>query len=172
MPTGADGLHRVDRWGLIDQIERARSTPPVGLLLVGWDPPTDGVGSNDHLIERSIVFAVAACTESTDTVVAASTCEVAIVRAPLRAPAAAESLAHRLAQRLDTELERLAVEARQPRTAWAIGVAVARPEDRGSDLVRHGHSALDDAWLLGGRRLVAFDDGDRELLGPTEPDHS
>lgn len=116
------------------------------------------------MVEKTVVFSVAACAELSDAILAASTSEVAVIRAPLGGPAAAEGLAHRLAQRLDSELARLALDAGQPQIGWAIGVVAARRDDTGDDLLRYAQSALDDAWLLGGRRLVAFDDGDRELL--------
>ncbi len=145
--------------------------PPVGLLLIGWDRIGESYGVHELQVERSVVFTATACTRITDEIIAASGNELAVVRSALDAPAAAEGLAHRIAQRLDTELQSLAVDTERSPTRWAIGVAVGRPDDGAADLLRYAEVALDDAWLLGGGRLVAFDDGDRELLDPgAEPD--
>ncbi|MEM9561324.1 MAG: hypothetical protein AAGA93_01820 [Actinomycetota bacterium] len=134
------------------------------MLLIGWDRLDEVYGVHELQVERSVVFTVTACTRVTDEIIAASTNELAVVRAPLDAPAAAEGLARRIAQRLGPELESLAVDAERSPTRWAIGVAVSRAEDEPADLLRHAEAALGDAWVLGGGRLVAFDDGDRELL--------
>ena len=166
-------LARPDQGGLIDQIGQAQDDPPVGLVIVGWerlDPPGGPVAAPseeptyDQLVERSVGFVVAACAGRSDRLLAAAETEVAIVRSPLSGPATAESLAHHVAKRLDVELDRLAISADRPAARWAIGVAVGRRDDRAVDLLRYAEAALDDAWLLGGRRLVAFDDGDRDLL--------
>jgi GGDEF domain-containing protein len=151
----------------VARLAAAGADPPVGLVLVGWEPPDEEATEYRHQTERSVAFVVAATTDADDTVTAASTDRVAIIKAPLRAPAAAEGLAHRVARALDVELDRLSTASDRAAVPWAIGVAVDRPEDRPDQLLRHAEAALDDAWLQGGRRVVAFDDEDRDLADPT-----
>ena len=183
------GPARVDQAGLIERIAVAQGDPPVGLIVVGWERarhrpgapapmgpvpvgpgPDDPIPDDDRQVERTVVFAVTSCAARDDHIVASAEAEVAVVRSALGGPAAAEALAHRMATRLDVELDRLAIATGQATARWAIGVAVGRCEDRPADLLRYAETALDDAWVLGGRRIVAFDDGDRELLErPVDP---
>lgn len=163
-PSAPSELVPVGRGGVLARLTASLDRPPAGVLLIGWDRLDEVYGVHELQVERSVVFTVTACTRVTDEIIAASTNELAVVRAPLDAPAAAEGLARRIAQRLGPELESLAVDAERSPTRWAIGVAVSRAEDEPADLLRHAEAALGDAWLLGGGRLVAFDDGDRELL--------
>lgn len=148
---------------LLDRLETAQASRPLGLLLVGWEFPAGTATDVDYSrqIERSVAFGLAACVGRDDVVVAASATTLAVVVAPLTRPAATEGLAHRVAQRLDIELDRLATEYRRPPSRWAIGLVVDRPGDEPVDLVKYAGRALDDAWLLGARQIVAFDDGRR-----------
>lgn len=172
-PTGAAGPRpaRTDQAGVTGLIAAAQHDPPVGVIIVGWDRPepepaqaTTDEPTYEHQIEQSVLFAVAATAGPSAEILASAEAEVAVVQSALRGPATAEALAHRLARRLDVELDRLATTADRPVARWAIGMAVGHPTDRAAELLRYAESALNDAWLLGGRRLVAFDDGNRGLL--------
>jgi hypothetical protein len=162
---------------LIDRIGVAQDDPPIGIILVGWDRPDQAdvdhgsiptaaelESTYEHQVERSVIFAVTGCAGRADHILASTDAEVAVVRSALSGPASAEALAERIGRRLDAELDRLSISTGEPAVRWAIGVAVSRPDDAPDDLLRHAETALDDAWLLGGRHLVAFDRGNRDVL--------
>lgn len=151
---------------LADQVEAALAHPPVGLLLIGWQRTGDPAEPYEQRVEQAIVFTATSCARQSDVVAAATHERLAVVRAALDAPAATEGLAHRIVQRLDAELEIVATNAGRDRVRWAVGAAIGYEGDGADDLLRYANLALDDAWARGGHRLVAFDDTDRDLLGP------
>ncbi len=150
---------------LIDQIAVAQHDPPVGVILIGWERPpgsaTSLASGYPAQVEKSAVYVVTGCAGRSDRVLASADDEVAVIRSAMSGPATAEALAARMARQLEVELDRLAIEAGEPSARWAIGLVVGRDDDGPTDLVRYAERALGDAWLLGGRRVVAFDDGDR-----------
>jgi len=155
---------------LIDQIAVAQNDPPVGVILIGWERPPSSATTLESgypvQVEKSVVYVVTGCAGRSDRVLASADDEVAVIRSAMSGPATAEALAARMAKQLEVELDRLAIEADEPSARWAIGVVVGRDDDSATDLVRYAERALGDAWLLGGRRVVAFEDSDRRSNPP------
>lgn len=148
----------------------AQNDPPVGVILVGWErPPGSGTslefGYPAH-VEKSVVHVVTGCAGRSDRVLASADDEVAVIRSAMSGPATAEALAARMARQLEVELDRLAIAAGEASARWAIGVVVGRDDDGPTDLVRYAERSLGDAWLLGGRRVVAFEDSERASNPP------
>lgn len=150
---------------LIDQIAAAQNDPPVGMILIGWErPETSGSALESGYpaqVEKSVVYVVTGCAGRSDRILASADDQVAVIRSAMSGPATAEALASRMATQLGVELDRLAIEAGETSARWAMGVVVGRADDGPTDLVRYAERALGDAWLLGGRTVIAFDDRGR-----------
>lgn len=162
---GAQGrsLEVVDRRGLQAHIDEALALPPVGVLVIEWEPgPGPTVGSTGPGPHDPVVEAVLAEAGPADLVVSAGPGRVGLVRRALTAPAEAEGLAHRIAARFHSTADR----PEAPASTWAIGVAVSHRGDTAADILRYSEHALTDAQLLGGDRVVPFEDADRLLLAP------
>lgn len=161
------GLAVVDRHGLMAHIDNALTRPPVGVLLVEWDPvPGLRVGSPARAAYDPIAAAVLAGAGPGDVIVSGGPGLVALIRPAMTAPAEAEGLAHRIVAHFQPTGERID----DPTPTWAIGVAVSHCSDSGEALLRYAEHALSDAQLLGGNRVVPFDDLDRLLLAPGPSD--
>jgi len=155
------GLEVVDRQGLQARIDEGLALPPIGVLLIEWDAvPGPTVESTRPAAQDPIVGAVLAEAGPADTVVSTGPGQLGLVRRALTAPAEAESQAHRIAARFRAAGDR----PDAPAPTWAIGVAVSHRSDTAADLLRYAEHALTDAQLLGGDRVVPFEDADRLLL--------
>ncbi|MEL6984436.1 MAG: hypothetical protein AAFO29_18565, partial [Actinomycetota bacterium] len=102
-PIGSDGTDgsglpvvspiphpELGRDSLIDQIGAAQDHPPVGLILIGWDPPepagpdpapvltlAEMESAYERQVERSVIFAVAGCAGRADRILASDQNQVA-----------------------------------------------------------------------------------------------
>ena len=142
--------------------------PPLGLVLIEVVVRADQIGGpiDAATVLRAIEDRIGRETGPDDLVLPTGPDRLTVVRAGLTAPAEAEGLALRIQAGLAAPM--LAGEGRVHCRA-AIGVAVSRAGDSAADLLRYAEHALGDASLLGGDRVVAFDDRDRELLLPDPP---
>jgi predicted signal transduction protein with EAL and GGDEF domain len=140
----------IDRVELVSEIERAFGAPPAGLLLIDLQTPEQA----DVVVDEA---------EPGDRVLVTGPTSRAIIRAAITAPAEADGLALRLHSALT---EPVLVEGRQVSREAAIGVATSLDGDTAEQLLRYAEHGLDDAAMLGGNRVVVFDDEDRQLLLP------
>ncbi len=161
-PTGRDVAGSDGRRALIEAIDGAMASQPVGVLLVELRVQRrSGQQADRHLADRAMQEGLFDGLHSSDVVIEVEAGRIAIVRAGLSAPAEAEGLAYRLRAALADRTEA------GPGPAIllvAIGAATSRPGDTGQDLLRYTEHAIDDALLLGEGNVGLFDDGDRDLL--------
>ena len=147
---------------VIERINESLDTPPVGVVLI--ETTIDATYKNapdQKLIDNAIVTKIRQETGSKDIVLLLGPDQVVIVKQAMIAPAEAEGCALRIQARLQPSMivgeGRLSVQT-------AIGVATSHSSDTAEALFGYAVHALNDARMLGGERVVAFDDQDRDLL--------
>lgn len=161
-PPGRDVAGAGGRRALIEAIDGAMASQPVGVLLVELRvQQRSGQQTDPHFADRSMREGLLDGLLSSDVVIEVEAGRIAIVRAGLSAPAEAEGLAYRLRAALADRTEVGPVPAI---LLVAIGAATSRSGDTGQELLRYAEHAVGDALLLGEGNVVAFDDGDRDLL--------
>lgn len=159
----SDAASFCDQTEVIAAIAAALENPPIGLVLLDILIQTDEVGGpvGHDLLWQTLHGRVRKETGPDDAVLKTGTQRLTIIKSGLRAPAEAEGFALRVLAGLRSPM--LVGEGRVT-CQTAIGVAVSRAGDRAAPLVRYAQHALDDARMLGGDRVVAFDDQDRDLI--------
>ena len=145
--------------------------PPIGVVLISVEAQSERIeGDAGSAIEptpsgdriaREVAAHLAERIHQPDVLAIDEQDRIVVARAGLRAPSATDGLAHNL----HDELSRTRIVGdRAVRWRVTIGAATSLAGDTGPDVVGYATRALDEAHLLGGDRVVIFDDVDRELL--------
>ncbi len=147
-------------------IADAITNGPTGLLLIGASvdmdvevSPTDVFDELSHRLHRHV--------RDEDLLVHDEPGRWRLVRSDLRGPSEVEGLAFTVQSEL---AKPVIVHDRAIRCSVAVGAATTVSGDDAATLGRHARHAFEDAELLGGDRVVAFDDLDRDLLVGDVPD--
>lgn len=149
----------VSRTDLLSELVDALQTPPAGVILIEID-----LGQSTDSDERvAEVFAgrIAEQTEPDDITLVTSSRGFALIRSAITSPAEAEGLAFRVHKALT---EPIPVDGEKVTCDAAIGVATSLAGDTNGELLHYAEHALGDSKILGGDRVIVFDDEDRELL--------
>ncbi len=164
--TPTDGPASSNRADLIKLLQDALISPPTGLVLIelGFDPSDSPLSAEDvELVATEVADRIAGQAEPGDATLRTGRQSWALIRATTSAPAEAEGLAYRVHKALT---EPKIIGDRQLSNRVAIGVVTSLAADTGEELLRYAEHALGDANLLGGDKVVVFDDEDRALLLP------
>lgn len=147
-----------DRTEVLEHIALGLRNQPVGVIALDVEPGP---------VATEIAPTVEAIVGEPDAVLQLGPHRLVVIKPGLIAPAEAEGLTLRLRQEIVDQPVGSDTDERRRAT---IGVAVSHAEDGPADLLRYAEHAIGDARMLGGDRVVFFDDPDRELLvRPDEP---
>lgn len=157
--AGAD----VTRRHVLAALQTAMKSVPVGLVIIELriEAGTGKLIDTDEDLRAEVERRLVACLTESDELVSANVDRFLIVKRKLSGPAETEGLALRLLQAIR---EPRPDKPEQRTIQSAIGVAVSHAKDDAEDLLRYAEHALADAHMLGGDRVVCFEDADRELL--------